>query len=145
MDSLMVKAVPGLTLAEFKRSIAVCIPFLEKHSSAILLRKVGTESFFKAATEDHCCPRLFFPPSIQIAVTLAARAAHVLTDLRVAIDHRCRPAHLCGPVMCIRVLPTLPRERRHRDFVKSVRSELYKRFGRPREDCGVLFHQPDRL
>src|SRR6266702_2007653 len=114
MDSLVEEAVPGLSFAECKRSIAVCIPFLEKHSGAILLRKVGTESFFKAATEDHRCPCFFFTPPIQIAVAIAARAAKILADLRVAIDHRCRPAHRCATVMCIRVLPSPPQGRKHR-------------------------------
>src|SRR6266849_7491219 len=125
MNALVEKAISRFSFAEFKRSIAVCIPFLEKHSGAILLTKVGTQGFFKAATEDHRCTCLFFPPSIQIAVTVAARAAKILTDLRVAIDHRCPPAHRCGSVMCIRVPPSLPRGRRHRDFGKRDRSELY--------------------
>src|SRR5712692_1241445 len=102
MDSLVEETVPGLSLAEFKGSIAVCIPFLEKHGSAILLTKIGTQSFFKAATEDHRCPGLFFSPAIQITVAIAARATQVLTDLRVAIDHHCLPAHRCGTAMCIR-------------------------------------------
>src|SRR5436190_21575959 len=92
MDTLVEEAVPGLSLAEFKRSIAVSIPFFEKHSSAILLAKVGAESLFKAATEDHRCPGLFFLPPIQVAIS--ARAADVLTDLRVAINYRCRPAKI---------------------------------------------------
>src|SRR5713226_10604769 len=142
MDSLMEETVPGLSFAVFKRSIAVCLPFLEKHSSAILSTKVGTQSFFKTATEDHRCPGLFFPPAIQVPVAIAARAAQVLTDLRVAIDHHCPFAHRCGPVMCIRVPPSPPRGRRHRDFGMSVRSELCKRSGLPREDCGALFHRP---
>src|SRR5439155_14020362 len=100
MDSLVEEAIPGLSLAEFKRSIAVCIPFFEKHSSAILLAKVGAESLFKAAAKDHRCPCLFFLPPIQVAVAIAARAAKILADLRVAIDHRCRPAHRRGPVRC---------------------------------------------
>src|SRR6266581_7176506 len=145
MDSLVEEPIPGLAFAEFKGSIAVRIPFFEKHGSAILLAKVGTESFFKAATKDHRRPRLFFPPAIQVTVAIAARTAQVLTDLRVAIDHRCRPAHRCGPVMCIRVPPSPPRGRRHRGFGNSVCSELYKRSGRPREDCGVLFHRLGRL
>src|SRR6267378_4296024 len=114
MDALVEKAVPGFSFAEFKRSITMRIPFLEKHGGTILLAKVGTQSFFKAATEDHRCPGLFFLPAIQITVTVAAGAAKILTDLRVAIDHRCRPAHLCGPVMCIRGPPNLLRGRRHR-------------------------------
>src|SRR5712692_6651509 len=129
MDSLMEEAVPGLSFAVFKRSIAICFPFLEKYSSAILLTKVGAESFFKAATEDHRCPGLFFPPPIQIPVAIAAGAAQVLTDLRVAIDHRCPFAHRRGPVMCYRVPPSPLRGRSHRGFDKNAHSRLYKRSG----------------
>src|SRR5713226_2055280 len=136
MDSLVEEAVPGLSFAVFKRSIAVRIPFLEKYSSAILLTKVGTQGFFKTATEDHRCPCLFFTPPIQVTVAIAARAANVLTDLRVAIDHHCLLAHRREPSRCNRVPPSLPRGRRRRDFGKSDRSELYKRSGLPREDCG---------
>src|SRR5947209_5280177 len=145
MDSLVEEAIPGLSLAEFKRSIVVSIPFFEKHNSAILLAKVGAESLFKAAAKDHRCAGLFFLPPIEVAEAIAARAAQVWTDLRVAIDHRCHPADRCGPVRCIRAPPSLPRGRRHRGFDNSVRSELYKRFGRRREDCGDLFHRPGHL
>src|SRR5690242_20712133 len=89
MDSLVKKAVPGLTFAEFKRSIPICLPLLEKHSSAILSTEVGAKSFFKTATEDHRCPCLFFPPPIQVPVAIAAGAAKILAKLGVAIDHRC--------------------------------------------------------
>src|ERR1700674_2079327 len=108
MDSLVKESIPGLPLFIFKRNIAVRIPFLEKHRSAILLTKVGTESFFKAATEDHRRPGLLFPPSIQRAVTVTARAAKILANLRVAIDHHCLLAHRSGPAMYIRVAPSLP-------------------------------------
>src|SRR5712692_10492382 len=116
MDSLVEEAVPGLSFAVFKWSIAVRIPFLEKHSSAILLTKIGIQSFFKTATEDHGCPGLFFTPPIQVTVAIATRAAKILANLRVAIDHHCLPAHRCGPVMCSRVPPSPPRGRRHRCF-----------------------------
>src|SRR6266481_235443 len=142
MDSLVEEAIPGLSFAVFKRSIAVCFPFLEKHSSAVLFTKVGTQSFFKAAAEDHRSSSLFLPPAIQVTVAVAARAAKILANLCVAIDHRCLPAHRCGPVMCSRVPPSLARGRRHQGFGKSVRSELYKRSGRPREVSRALFHRP---
>src|SRR6267154_1808282 len=99
MDSLVKEPIPGLPLFVFKRNIAVRIPFFEECSSAILLTEIRTQSLFKTATEDHRRPRLFFLPAIQVAVTIAAGAAQVLTDLRVAIDHRYRPAHRCGTVM----------------------------------------------
>src|ERR1700738_5621849 len=108
MDSLVEEVVPGLSFAEFKRSIAVRIPFPEKGSSAILFTKVGPKSFFKTATEDHRCPGLLFAPAIHVTVAIAARTAKVLADLCVAIDHHCHPAHRCGSVMCIRVPPNLP-------------------------------------
>src|SRR6266404_3423516 len=139
MDPLVEEVVPGLSFAVFKRSITVRFPFLEKRSSAIVLTKVGAESFLKAAPEDHRCPRLLFPPPIQVAVAIAARAAQVLTDLRVAIDHCCLPAHRCRRVKYIRVPPSLPRGQRHRGFGKSARSELYRRSGRPHEVCKALF------
>src|SRR6266481_9358452 len=134
MDPLMEKPIPGLSFAIFKRNSAVSIPFFEKHSSAILLAKVGTQSFFKAATEDHRCPCLLFSPPIQVTVAIAAGAAKILADLRVAIDHHCLPAHRHLPVMCIQALPSRPRVRRRRGFGKSAHSESYKRFGPPRED-----------
>src|SRR6266436_3230362 len=143
MDSLVEKAVPRLSLAVFKGSIAVCFPFLEKHSSAILLTKVRAQSFLKAPTEDHRCPRLFFLPPIQITVAVAAGAAEILANLRVAIDHHCLPVHRRGPTRCNRVPPSPPRERRRQDFGRSDRSELYMRCGRPREVCRTLFHRPD--
>src|SRR6266436_2686715 len=143
MHSLVKEAIPRLSFAVFKRSIAVCFPFFEKHCSAILPTKVSTKNFFKTAAEEHRCPGLFFPPSIQIAVAIAAGAAKILANLRVAIDHRCLPALRRGPVMCIRVPPSRPRGRRHRDFGKRVRSELYKRSGRRREDWLEPFHLPD--
>src|SRR5713101_6998780 len=142
MDPLVEEAIPGFSFAIFKRSIAVCFPFLEKHRSAILLTKEGTKSFLKAATEDHRCPDLFFPPAIQVTVAIAAGAAQVLTDLRVAIDHHCLPSHRCGPGMCTQEPPSPPQGRRHRGFGNSVRSEWYKRSGRPREDWIALFHRP---
>src|SRR5713226_5515934 len=143
MDSLAEEAVPGLSFAVFKRSISVCFPFLEKHRGAILLTKIGTQSFFEAATEDHRRPGLFFPPAIQVTVAIAAGAAQILANLRVAIDHRCLPAHRCGPVMCNRVPPSPPRGQRHRGFDRNVRSESYKRSGRPREDWIEPFHRSD--
>src|SRR5713101_9440270 len=129
MDSLVEEVVPGLSFPVFKRSIAVCFPFLEKHSSAVLFTKVGTKGFFKTATEDHCGARLFLPPPVQITVAVTARAAKILANLCVAIDHHCLPAHRCGPVMCNRVPPSQPRGRRHRGFGMSVRSGWYKRSG----------------
>src|SRR6266567_7946441 len=142
MDPLMEEAVPGLSFAVFKWSIAVCFPFLEKHSSAILLTKVGTKSPFKAATEDHRCPCLFFLPAIQIAVTIATRAAKILANLRVAIDHRCLPARRCGRVTCNQAPPSPPQGRRHRGFDRNVHSRLYKRFRRRREDWIEPFRRP---
>src|SRR5712692_3716085 len=142
MDSLAEEAVPGLSFAVFKRSISVCFPFLEKHRGAILLTKIGTQSFFEAATEDHRRPGLFFPPAIQVTVAIAAGAAQILANLRVAIDHRCLPTHRCGSGTCSRALPSLPRGQRHQGSGKSVRSELYKRSARRREDWRGLFHRP---
>ena len=85
MDPLVEEPIPGLSLAEFKGSIAVCIPFFEKRSSTIFLTEVGTQSLFETATENHRRPCFFFPPPFQVTVTIASKAAKILTDLVVAI------------------------------------------------------------
>src|ERR1700739_1442833 len=121
MDPLVEEAIPRFAFAVFKRSVAVGIPFFEKHSAAILLTEIGTQSFFKAATEDHRRPSLLFPPAIQVTVAIAAGAAQILTDLRVAIDHRCPFAHRSGPRMCSRAPPSPPPGRRPRGFDRNAR------------------------
>src|ERR1700722_15233543 len=88
MDSLVDEAVPGISFLVFERSVPKSAPFLEKHCGRILSEEVSAERSFKATAKDHRCTRIFFPPSIQIAVAIAARATKVLTNLRVAVGHR---------------------------------------------------------
>src|ERR1700722_1765600 len=87
MDSLVDQAVPGITFLVFERSIPKSAPFLEKYCGRIPSAEVSTKGGFKATTEDHRCARIFFPPSIQIAVAIAARATKELTNLRVTVRH----------------------------------------------------------
>src|ERR1700682_5607529 len=110
MDSLMDETVPGLSLFVFERSLAVSLPFLEQHRAAILFAEVSSQSVLKTAAKSHSRASFFFPPAIEVAVTIAARAAEVLADLRVAIDHRNlparRPVHRLHRLICKRALPT---------------------------------------
>jgi len=63
------------------------LPFLKQHSRRVFAQKVGGQSAFKGAPEEHGCPAVFLLPAIEIAMTVAARAGQVLADLGVAIDH----------------------------------------------------------
>src|ERR1700733_8218302 len=87
MDSLVHQAVPGISFLVFERSVPKSAPFLKKHCGGVLSAEVSAEGSFKATAEDHRCARVFFPPSIQIAVAIAARATKVLTNLRVTVGH----------------------------------------------------------
>src|SRR3989442_11807134 len=87
MDSLVDHTVPGVSFGVFEGGLAEAGPFFEKHRGGILAAEIGLECLFKAAAKDHCSPRLFFSPSVQIAETIASWATKVLVDLRVAIDH----------------------------------------------------------
>src|SRR5712671_7259246 len=88
MDSLMHEAVPSLSLLEFEGRIAVSLPFLEQRCATILFAEVSSQSVFKTSAKSHSRACLLFPPATEVAVTIAARAAEILADLRVAIDHR---------------------------------------------------------
>src|SRR5580698_1001224 len=92
MDSLMDQTVPGISFLVFERSVPKGAPFLEEHLRWILPTEISAEGSFKATTEDHRCARIFFPPSIQIAVAIAAWAPKVLTNLRVAVGHWTLPS-----------------------------------------------------
>src|SRR6202795_2803586 len=113
MDSLVDNTVPGVSFFVLERGISESAPFLEECCGTIFLAEKGAQGILEAATENHRCPGLFFPPAIQVTVAIAAGAAQILTDLCVAIDHRCLPADRSRRVKCIRVPPSLPRERRH--------------------------------
>src|SRR6266478_6616840 len=98
MDSLMHVSVPSLSLLVFEGSITESLPFLEQHCATILFAEISSQGILKAATESHSRARLLFAPTVEVAVTITARAAEILADLRVAIHHRNRsacPLHRC--------------------------------------------------
>src|SRR5216684_8935246 len=122
----MHEPIPGLSLLEFEGSIAVGLPFFEQHSATILFTEVRSQSALKAAAESHSRTSFFFTPAIEVAVTIAARAAEILADLRVAIDHRNRPArsaHRHHRLKRRRALPTRQRVRRNQDFGRNAHSQ----------------------
>src|SRR5258707_9440064 len=92
MDSLMYEPIPSLSLLEFEGRFTISIPFLEQHSAAILFAEVRSQSILKAAPKSHGRASFLVTPAIEVAIPVAARAAEVLADLRVAIYHRNRPA-----------------------------------------------------
>ena len=85
----MQKPIPGFSLPVFKRSVAEGFPFLEQCRRAVPLLEVSAESLLKAAAKDHGRPSVLLAPAIEIAVAIAARAAQVMADLGVAVNHRC--------------------------------------------------------
>src|SRR6266446_9247645 len=126
MDSLVHEAVPSLSLLEFEGSITVSLPFLEQHRTTILFAKVRSQSVLKTAPKSHGRTSFLFAPAIEVPETIAARAAEILADLRVAIDHRnfpACPARLHHRLTRKTELPTRQQVRRSQDFGKNVHSQ----------------------
>src|SRR5258708_29819182 len=88
MDSLVHQAIPGIAFFVFERGIAVGTPFLEQGRTAILSTKVCAQGVLKAAAESHGRAGFLFPPAVEVAVAVAARASEIVADLREAIDHQ---------------------------------------------------------
>src|ERR1700740_2118562 len=98
----MHQAVPGFTPLVFEGSISESAPFPKKGGPHIFFPKKGghtifllkksCESLLKAPAKNHSCTSLLLPPSIEIAVAIAARAAKVVVNLRVAKGHPDLPA-----------------------------------------------------
>src|SRR5713226_9535721 len=100
------------------------------------------ECLFKAPVKDHCCARLFFSPSVQIAKTIAPRAAKVLADLGVAIDHGGSPDSSRHGLLSTRPLPTLRPGRKPRDSERTGHVRSRRKCKRFHGDGGEPF---DRL
>src|SRR5215469_13491535 len=87
VNTLVEQTVPGLTSLVRQRGITEAAPFLKEGCARILLAKQRGKSFFKATPEDHRRPSLLFPPPVEVAVAIAARATEVAAELGVAQDH----------------------------------------------------------
>src|SRR2546426_8467650 len=74
-------------MRELELLILIELPFLKQGSRCVLLQEIGSQSPFKGASEEHGCPGVFLLPTIEITMTVAARAGEVLADLGIAIDH----------------------------------------------------------
>ena len=73
VDTLVDQTIPGFAFSVLQRGISEDAPFVEERCARILLTKQCSKSFFKTTPEDHR-PSLLFPPSIEVAIPIAARA-----------------------------------------------------------------------
>src|SRR5207237_6369311 len=87
LNALLEHAVPAVAMRVFELLILTELPFLKQGSRRVLPEKVGGQSPFKGAPEEHGCPGVFFLPAIQITMTVAARTGQVLAYLGVAVHH----------------------------------------------------------
>src|SRR6516164_5755830 len=107
--------------------MAIGSPLLKERGSAILLAEVRPQSVLEAPSERHGRAGFFFLPTVEITVTIATRAAQILADLGVAIDHFRLPFHRRGIAKCSRAPPNLPRGQRLQGFDRNLRSGSYRR------------------
>src|SRR4029077_8275694 len=62
-------------------------PCVEQNRTAVLSREEGGKSLLKTPAKEQSWPIVLFSPAIQIPMPIAPRAAQILSDLRVAVDH----------------------------------------------------------
>jgi len=91
MDALMHELVPRVPVAVAETALAVRSPFLEQNRRAVFSAEVSSEGFLEAAAKQHVGSGVFLAPAFQIAKTVTARAAQILGDLGIAIDHDRNP------------------------------------------------------
>src|SRR5690242_2468281 len=54
--------------------------------------EVSPQGFFKGTSEKHAGAGVLLHPAIDVAISVAARATQVMTDLGVAVDHHATSA-----------------------------------------------------
>src|SRR6266853_2880339 len=60
-------------------------PLLEEDSRRVFVAKKGSNGLFEGSAKEHGSAGIFFLPTIEIAVPVAARAAEILADLGVGV------------------------------------------------------------
>src|SRR5439155_19252959 len=88
LDALLEHAIPGIAMRVLELLILIELPFLKQGSRRILAQEIGGKSPFKGAPKKHGCPGVFLLPTIEMAMTVAARADEILAGLGVAINHQ---------------------------------------------------------
>lgn len=89
LDTFVENTIPGLPFLEFKGSFVERAPLLIECSATVFASKVSFQSFLKATSEEHTRPCFLFTPSVEITMTVTARAFQVVGNLCVAINHCC--------------------------------------------------------
>ena len=57
-------------------------------AAGIVPLKESGQGLLKGSAEQHSCAGVFFPPTVEVAMPVAAWATEVLADLGIAVGHR---------------------------------------------------------
>src|SRR5271168_4504473 len=139
---LMENLVPRAAFAKVEMRVAVSFPFLEQDRCTVLATKVSAQGFFETAAKNHRSANILFPPTVEVAKPIAARAPQVLADLGVAIDHG-QPPHFLRPgPLELQLLPTpSPARRRQGSETRADRASR-ERSAAHLSDQAKLSHPP---
>src|SRR5439155_9713158 len=88
LNALLEHGIPAIAMRVLELLILIRLPLLKQGRRRVLPEKVGGQSPFKDASEEHGCPGVFLLPAIEIAMTVASRAGQVLADLGIAVHHQ---------------------------------------------------------
>src|SRR6185312_8910745 len=112
MNALLQQAVPGIAFAVFQSRVLISSPFLVERHSTVLLVEISPKRLLKAAAKNHGGTGVLLLPAVQIAIAVQTRAAEILANLCVAVDHRSLLSVL-WQADCDRpkLLPILPKRR----------------------------------
>src|SRR5207237_380192 len=88
LDPLLQHTIPSCALGVFEGAVFVKSPFSEQRGCRVLPPKVSRQGLFERSAEEHCCSSVLLPPSVEIAMPVAARTTEVLADLGKAVRHQ---------------------------------------------------------
>jgi hypothetical protein len=140
VDPLMDDAIPGLALLVFEGSLPKRSPFLEELCGAIVSLEISSQRHFETTPERHRGTCFFLSPTVQVTMPVAARAAKVLSDLSVAIDHHGSVARASHRLIRTKSLASPPPGQRLQGSGKTDRSSSREMSEQFREGRRPLSH-----
>src|SRR6267154_3861223 len=87
LDALLQHAIPCVVARVGQVHVFAQAPLLVENSRRVFVAKKGSNGLFEGSAKEHGSARIFLLPTIQVPVPVTARAAEVLTNLRIGVGH----------------------------------------------------------
>src|SRR6266853_3372826 len=87
LNALLQHPIPRVLARVGQVHVFAHAPLLEENGRRVFVTKKGSNGLFEGTAKEHGSAGIFFLPTVEVAVSVTARAAEVGADLRIRVIH----------------------------------------------------------